>query len=68
MVLYDFAHRLVLDISVKEQEAIYVDRGEWNVLSSVLAQLETRLPEIFMPDYQERLQAARVRLRPVDEE
>ncbi|MFG2019214.1 hypothetical protein [Actinomadura geliboluensis] len=43
-VLYDFAHRLVLDISAKEVEAIFEDRGEWMALSSVLGQLETRLP------------------------
>ncbi|MFI0357187.1 hypothetical protein [Actinomadura sp. 9N407] len=67
-VLYDFAHRLVLDVSAKEVEAIFEDRGEWMALSSVLGQLETRLPQIFMPDYRERLHAARARLRPVDEE
>ncbi|MFE9102260.1 hypothetical protein [Actinomadura geliboluensis] len=67
-VLYDFAHRLVLDISAKEVEAIFEDRGEWMALSSVLGQLETRLPQIFMPDYRERLHAAPVRLRPLDDQ
>ncbi|WP_131735727.1 hypothetical protein [Actinomadura roseirufa] len=67
-VLYDFAHRLVLDIAGEESEAIFEDRGEWSALSSVLGQLETRLPQIFMPDYRERLHAARLRLRPLDDE
>ncbi|MFF4240130.1 hypothetical protein ACFYYL_29995 [Actinomadura geliboluensis] len=67
-VLYDFAHRLVLDIGAKEVEAIFEDRGEWMALSSVLGQLETRLPQIFMPDYRERLHAAPVRLRPLDDQ
>ncbi|GAA4059518.1 hypothetical protein [Actinomadura miaoliensis] len=59
---------MVLDISAKEEEAIFVDRGEWSALSSVLAQLETRMPEIFTWDYQEQLQAARVRPKPMDED
>lgn len=67
-MLYDFAHRVVLDTSAKEIEAIFEDRGEWMALSSVLGRLETLLPQIFMPDYRERLHAARVRLRPVDDE
>lgn len=66
-VLYDFAHRLVLDISAEETDAVFEDRGEWMALSSLLGQLETRLPQIFMPDYRERLHAARLRLRPADE-
>jgi hypothetical protein len=41
-VLYDFAHRMVLDISAKETGAIFEHRGEWMALSSVLGQLETR--------------------------
>jgi hypothetical protein len=67
-VLYDFAHRLVLDLSDKETGAIFEDRGEWKALSSVPGQLETPLPQIFMPDYRERLHVARLRLRPVDDE
>lgn len=64
LVLYDFAHRLVLGQDMDHHPGLFVDRGERQALSAILGNLETQLPDVFRPDYAERLKAARDRLRP----
>jgi hypothetical protein len=43
-------------------EAIVPDRAVWSGIHAISGTLEARLPDIFMPDYAGRLDAARQRL------
>ncbi|MBY8876141.1 hypothetical protein K7862_00595 [Streptomyces sp. PLK6-54] len=45
-----------------ELDGIVNDRAVWSPLHAISGTLETTLAEIFMPDYDVRLEAARVRL------
>lgn len=44
-------------------ERIVRDRAVWSPIYAISGALETTLPEIFMPDYGPRLEAAKERLR-----
>jgi hypothetical protein len=48
-VLYDFAHRLILDLTADHYPGLFTDDGEWHALSALLGMLETQLPEISCP-------------------
>ncbi len=61
LVLFEFLSRCVRD-GVWNVEAT----AEWDVLSSLLGDLETRLAEPFRPDYGVLLEEARSALRPDD--
>ncbi|MEV7238922.1 hypothetical protein AB0N06_34940 [Streptomyces sp. NPDC051020] len=55
--LYQVMHRSdVLDDLLK------ADRAVWSPIYAISGALETTLAEVFMPDYDERLKAARQRL------
>ncbi|MFD5325372.1 hypothetical protein [Streptomyces sp. NPDC127092] len=43
-------------------DAIVPDRAVWSGIYAISGTLETTLPEIFMPDYADRLEQARQRL------
>ncbi|MEE4488879.1 hypothetical protein [Streptomyces sp. BE230] len=60
LVLSDWLHEVMME-SNKLAE-IVPDRAVWSGIYTISGNLETTLPEIFMPDYGDRLDQARQRL------
>ncbi|AUH39509.1 hypothetical protein [Streptomyces sp. CMB-StM0423] len=59
LVLSDWLDRMM---HRRDFKAVVDDRAVWSALLTVSGSLETRLPQIFSPSYQEDLDAARARL------
>ncbi|MEH0937749.1 hypothetical protein [Micromonospora psammae] len=60
LVLSDWLDRV---IGTAAFDRLVDDPAVWSALYSISGPLETSLPELFMPDYKARLEAARERLR-----
>jgi hypothetical protein len=56
LVMSDWIHRL------QDQAVPLADEAVWVPLYRIGGTLETMLPEMFSPDYHERVQSARLRL------
>ncbi|MGN9807298.1 hypothetical protein [Micromonospora sp. L32] len=60
LVLSDWLDRV---IGTEGFDRLVDDPAVWSALYSISGPLETSLPELFMPDYKARLEAARERLQ-----
>ncbi|MFF0594320.1 hypothetical protein [Streptomyces antibioticus] len=60
-VLSDWLHQVMLQSD--DLEGIVRDRAVWSPIYAISGTLDTKLSEIFMADYAERLNAAKERLR-----
>jgi hypothetical protein len=60
-VLSDWLHQVMFQSS--DLEGIVRDRAVWSPIYTISGTLDTTLAEIFLPDYAERLDAAKQRLR-----
>lgn len=61
LVLSDWLHQAMYQSDVLDG-LLTTDRAVWSPIYTLAGTLETTLAEIFMPDYGERLEAARQRL------
>ncbi|MFF3940939.1 hypothetical protein [Streptomyces phaeofaciens] len=60
-VLSDWLYQVIFQSD--DLEGIVRDRAVWSPIYTISGTLDTTLSEIFMPDYAERLDAAKERLR-----
>ncbi|MGW1613308.1 hypothetical protein ACWCQZ_28540 [Streptomyces sp. NPDC002285] len=60
-VLSDWLHQVMFQSD--DLEGIVRDRAVWSPIHAISGTLDTTLSEIFMPDYSQRLDAAKERLR-----
>ncbi|MFI7060643.1 hypothetical protein ACIBL3_06650 [Kribbella sp. NPDC050124] len=61
LVLSDWLYEVTMESD--QLSAIVTDRAVWSPLHTISGTLDKTLAEIFMPDYVDRLDAARRRLR-----
>jgi hypothetical protein len=61
LVLSDWLYEAMFESD--DLNAIVKDRAVWSPIYTISGTLDTTLAEIFMPDYSERLTAAKQRLR-----
>ncbi|WP_345610197.1 hypothetical protein [Streptomyces sanyensis] len=62
-VLSDWLYEVMMQSD--KLDAIVLDRAVWSGIYAISGTLETTLPEVFMPDYADRLEQARRRLMEV---
>ncbi|MEV7283075.1 hypothetical protein AB0O01_00670 [Streptomyces sp. NPDC093252] len=62
LVLSDWLHKL----QMTDLGRVVDDPAVWAPIHRIAATLDKALPELFAPDYDQRVEAARQRLRPED--